>query len=156
MKHTASLASLLTAFWLLNSGHYTPLLIFLGALSVALVLLIAHRMDMVDQKSQPLHLTLRIPGYGLWLAKEVLIANIDVVKRIWRGNTTISPVLGELRAGQKTDIGKVVYANSITFTPGTVAIDLDGDVITVHALTQNALNALREGHMDRRVSRLEQ
>lgn len=154
MKHTISLASLLTVFWLLNSGHYTLLLLLLGALSIALVVVIAHRMDIVDHESQPLHLTLRTPGYWLWLAKEIIVANFDVVYRIWRGNSSISPAQGKLKASQQTIIGKVVYANSITLTPGTVAIDLEGDTVTVHALTQKAMTGLRSGYMDRRISKL--
>ena len=155
MRHAISLFLLLIIFWLLNSGQYSPLLLFLGILSAALVLFIAHRMDVVDHESQPLHLTLRIPGYWLWLLKEIVTANIDVVYRIWRGNSTISPVQFVLIASQKTDMCRVIYANSITLTPGTVAVDLDGDKITVHALTHQSAELLKSGLLDQRVSRLE-
>ena len=155
MRHTISLFLILVAFWLLNSGHYTLLILSLGLISIVLVLYIAHRMDVVDHESQPLHLTLRIPGYQLWLSKEIILSNISVVKHIWLGNETISPVLTTIKASQKTDIGKVIYANSITLTPGTVAVDLVGDQITVHALLRENIEALQAGEMDRRVSRLE-
>lgn len=155
MRHTLSLSLLLAVFWLVNSGHNTPLLLSLAVVSVGLVLFISHRMDVVDHESQPLHLTLHILGYWLWLLKEITLANVDVVYRIWRGNSTISPLQFVLKAGQKTDMGKVVYANSITLTPGTVVTDLDGDTITVHALTRNAAENLKSGSMERRVSRLE-
>ena len=155
MRHSISLSLLLAVFWLLNSGYYTPLLLFLGAVSVALVMFISHRMDMVDHESQPLHLTLRIPGYWLWLLKAIILANVDVVYRIWRGNSSISPTRFVLKASQRTDIVKVIYANSITLTPGTVAIDLEGDTITVHALTRQAVEELKSGVMERRVNLLE-
>ena len=155
MRHTISLFLILALFWLLNSGHYTLLIITLGLISIALVLYIAHKMDVVDHESQPLHLTLRIPGFQLWLTKEIILANISVVKHIWLGNETISPVLTTIKASQKTDIGKVIYANSITLTPGTVAVDLVGDQITVHALLRENIEALQAGEMDRRISRLE-
>jgi multicomponent Na+:H+ antiporter subunit E len=67
----------------------------------------------------------------------------------------ISPTIIHVRASQKSDLGKVIYGNSITLTPGTVAIDIDGDKIEVHALTREAAQALRDGDMDRRVTRLE-
>jgi multicomponent Na+:H+ antiporter subunit E len=112
-------------------------------------------MDVVDHESQPLHLTLRIPAYHLWLVKEVILSNISVVKHIWLGNESISPTLATIKASQKTDMGKVIYANSITLTPGTVAVDLAGDQIMVHALLREDIEALEAGEMDRRISRLE-
>jgi multicomponent Na+:H+ antiporter subunit E len=153
--HTISLFLTLAAFWLLISGHYTLLILSLGLISIALVLFIAHRMDVVDHESQPLHLTLRIPGYLIWLTKEIILSNISVVKHIWLGKEKISPVLTTIKASQKTDIGKVIYANSITLTPGTVTVDLVGDQIMVHALSRKNIEDLQAGEMDRRVSRLE-
>jgi len=155
MPHTIGLFLTLAAFWLLNSGHYTLLILSIGLISIALVLYIAHRMDVVDHESQPLHLTLKIPGYHLWLAKEIILSNISVVKHIWLGNESISPTLATIKASQKTDMGKVIYANSITLTPGTVAVDLTGDQIMVHALLREDFEALEAGEMDRRVTRLE-
>lgn len=155
MQHTISLMLVLAAFWLLNSGHYTPLMIFLALCSIALVVYISHRMDVIDHESQPLHLTMYVPGYWLWLIKEIVISNIDVTRRIWRGNSAISPTQVELRAEQVTDMGKVIYANSITLTPGTVAMDIKGDRIIVHALTLKAAEDLQSGAMGRRVRRLE-
>jgi len=78
-----------------------------------------------------------------------------VVKHIWLGNTTISPTLKTIKASQKTDIGKVIYANSITLTPGTVTVNLEGDQIMVHALLRESIEGLQAGEMDRRVTRLE-
>ena len=155
MRHTISLFLTLATFWLLNSGHYTLLILSLGLISIALALYIAHRMDVVDHESQPVHLTLKLPGYHLWLIKEVILSNISVVKHIWLGNGSISPTLATIKANQKTDIGKVIYANSITLTPGTVTVDLKGDRITVHALLRENIEALEAGEMDRRISRLE-
>ena len=155
MQHTVSLSFILVVFWILNSGHYNVLLLSLGAISIAVVIFIAHRMDVVDHESQPVHLTIRMPGYWLWLAWQIIQANIMVTYHIWRGKRTISPTQFNLKASQKTDMGKVIYANSITLTPGTVAIDLVGDNITVHALTKKTAEELKSGEMDRRVSRLE-
>jgi multicomponent Na+:H+ antiporter subunit E len=155
MRHTVTLSLLLVAFWLVNSGHYTPLILSLGVISILLVVLIAHRMDVVDHESQPVHLTLKMPGYYLWLMKETIIANIVVVKRIWLGNSTISPTLKTLKSSQSTDIGKVIYANSITLTPGTVTINLEGDELLVHALVKESMDDLETGDMDRRVTQLE-
>ena len=155
MKHTLSLFVTLAAFWLLNSGHYTLLMLSLGFASILLILVIAHKMDVVDQESQPLHLTSSIFGYYLWLVKEIIQANITVVKHIWLGKKSISPTLKKIKISQQTDMGKVIYANSITLTPGTVAIDLVDDEIIVHALLLKDIKSLETGEMDRRVTMLE-
>jgi multicomponent Na+:H+ antiporter subunit E len=155
MRHTVSILLVMALIWMLNSGLYTPLLLSLGALSVLLVVWIAHLMDVVDHESQPVHLTMRLPFYYAWLIKQLLLSNIDVVKRIWLGNRSISPSMAVLPVSQRTDMGRVIYANSITLTPGTVAIDVEGDSVLVHSLTASGIADLRSGEMDRRVSRLE-
>jgi multicomponent Na+:H+ antiporter subunit E len=155
MRHTIYLSLFLTAFWLLNSGHNTILILSLGVASIALVLYISHRMDVVDQEAQSLHLAINNPGFYVWLIKEIILANILVVKHIWLGNKTISPTLATIKASQKTDIGKVIYANSITLTPGTVSVALEGDKIVVHALLKESIKDLQTGEMDRRITELE-
>ncbi|MGB1263062.1 MAG: Na+/H+ antiporter subunit E [Cognaticolwellia sp.] len=153
--HTLSLFLTLVAFWLLNSGHYTLLILALGFVAIILVLAIVHKMDVVDCESQPFHLTRKIFTYYLWLIKKIVQANITVVKHIWLGNKSISPALSRIKISQKTDMGKVIYANSITLTPGTVTIDLVDDEVLVHALVQKDIESLISGEMDRRVSVLE-
>ncbi len=155
MRHTIYLSIALAAVWLLNSGHYNFLLLGLGALSIALVVWIAHKMDVVDHEGQPINATMKMPVYFAWLLKEILLSNIDVVKRIWLSPGSISPTVGTLKISQKDDMGRVIYANSITLTPGTVTLDLQDDEVTVHALTEEGLSELSKGEMDRRVSQLE-
>ena len=155
MKHVLALSTLLSAFWLINSGHYTPLILFFMVISVLFVAVLCHQMDVVDGESQPLNLTFTIPVYWLWLIKEVVLANIAVARCVWRGPDSISPSVIKVKANQKTDLGIVIYANSITLTPGTISIDLDGNEITVHALTRESAADLLTGEMDRRVCRVE-
>jgi len=155
MRHTITLSVSLAIFWLINSGHNTVFMLSLGAISIASVLFVSHRMDVVDHESQPIHLTLKIPAYYVWLIKEIIVSNILVVKHIWLGNKTISPTFATINASQKTEMGKVIYANSITLTPGTVTINIDGDQFVVHALVQESIKDLKSGDMDRRVTQLE-
>jgi len=79
-----------------------------------------------------------------------------VVGHIWRGNGSISPSVARLPLSQSTDMGRVIYANSITLTPGTVAMDMDDGSVVVHALTEAGVQELEQGEMNRRVARLEE
>ena len=155
MVHAISLALVLFALWLLLSGHYVPLLLGLGALSALLVVTIALRMDVLDREGYPIHLSPKALLYWPWLGWEIVKSNVDVARRILSPTLPISPTVIRLKASQKSELGKVIYANSITLTPGTVSIDIDGDKIEVHALTREAAQALRTGDMDRRVTRFE-
>ncbi len=150
-----SLGLFLFTTWILLSGHFTPLLLGLGAVSTVLVVAIALRMDVVDHEGHPIHLTSRFAGYWAWLLVEIVKANIDVAKRIWSPALPISPTMVRLRAGQPSELGQVIYANSITLTPGTVTVRLDNGEVLVHALAAEMAEDLAGGGMDRRVTRLE-
>ncbi len=155
MYRTLSSIILLFATWLLWSGHYTALLLGLGAASCALVAYLCRRMGIIDAEGHPVHLLGGLLGYLPWLAWALIQANIDVARQILSPRLCISPRLFRVKASQKTHLGQVIYANSITLTPGTVAVNVEEGAIAVHALTRRAAEELMTGEMDRRVTRLE-
>lgn len=154
MARAISLFIFLLILWLLLSGIYEPLLIILGVVSCAFVALIAYRMDVVDHEGHPVHLTWRFLIYLPWLAWEIVKSNIAVAKIIVDPKLPISPSVIKVRASQPDELGHVVYANSITLTPGTVSIDMQGDDIEVHALAAEFAEGVQSGDMDRRVTRV--
>ncbi len=156
MAHVISLTLALSVLWLLLSGHKEPLLLALGLGSSLLVVVIAVRMEVIDRESHPLHLTFKLPAYWVWLGWEIAKANVAVARLILTPSLPISPTIVKVRAGQTSELGQVVYANSITLTPGTVSMDLDNGHIEVHALTASMAREIEQGTMDRRVSRLEE
>lgn len=155
MLHALSLGLVLFGTWLLLSGYFEPLLIGLGLFSCALVVLIAWRMDMVDREGHPIHLGWRAIVYWIWLTGEIIKANIDVAKRIIAPRMPIDPVLVRVAASQGSELGQVIYANSITLTPGTVSIVVENNEILVHAIAGEMARDLERGKMDRRVTALE-
>ncbi len=156
MAHAISLALVSYSLWLLLSGHYNALLLSLGAVSILLVVVIALRMDVIDREGHPIHLTLKVLPYWLWLGWEIIKSNLDVVRRILSPALPISPTVLRVKASQRSALGKVIYANSITLTPGTVSINIEANEIEVHALTREAATSLRAGEMNRRVAELEE
>ncbi|MGB5729457.1 MAG: Na+/H+ antiporter subunit E [Thiogranum sp.] len=140
-------------FWILLSGHLEPLLLGLGMASVALTVFLSRRMNVIDHESYPLHLSSKFPGFFVYIFREIVKANIDVVTRIlsWR-KAPISPQMIEIPQSQETDLGAVIYANSITLTPGTVTIKLSKDNLTVHALSKEAASELATGAMSEEIS----
>lgn len=139
--------------WLLLSGHYDPLLLTLGVLSCITCLYVTWKAKFIDEEGLPLHLLIRLPIYTLWLFKEIIKANIDTAKIIIINNP--DPQNFRVKSSQKTEAGKVTYANSITLTPGTVTTLLDGDILEVHALSSDMADDVKSGAMDKKVSWLE-
>lgn len=154
MAHSVVLFAALAAVWLLLSGHYNPLMLAFGALSCAFVLFLARRLGLVDREGMPLHVAQHLPGYWLWLLGEVVKANIDVARRIVDPKLPVSPRMFEVKTRQRTDLLRALYANSITLTPGTIAVDVRDDTILVHALTAEGQAALETGEMDARLAAL--
>ena len=148
-----SFVVLLFLFWLFLSGHFEPLLLGLGVASVALTVFLSWRMNVIDHESYPLHLSLKFPGFFLYLFREIIKANIDVATRVlrWRGKS-ISPQMIDIPQSQESDLGAVMYANSITLTPGTVTIRLSKDSLTVHALSKETATELATGTMSKEIS----
>ncbi len=155
MRHFVFLTLGLIFLWLANSGHYTGLILGLGALSIAFVVFITHKMDVVDAEAQPVGISHRLPSYWLWLIKEIVLSNVRVVKLIWLSPSSITPAVARMKVSQTTELGRVIYANSITLTPGTVTLELTENEIEVHALCSDSLKDLQGGVMDQRVRSLE-
>jgi len=151
-----ALALWLGVVWLFWSGHYDLLLLSLGAVSVAVVVASVVRMRILDDETVPVGLPGRLAVYLPWMAWRIAKANFAVAWAILRpGHLRIAPQVFTVEAGQATDLGRVIYANSITLTPGTVSIDKEGRRVTVHALTEASAAEVLDGTMDRRVTRLE-
>ena len=152
---TTSLAVALFAFWVLLSGMFTPFLLAAGAASAVAIALLSRRMEIADREGLPLHLTLAALTYWPWLVKEILKAGWQVARIVVAPRLPVSPALVRFRPSQRSTLGLVTHANSITLTPGTVTVEAEHGEFLVHALTQEGADGLAGSEMDRRVSRFE-
>lgn len=156
MLRAFGLGAILFAFWISLSGHYTPLITSLGVASCALAVWIAVRMDVVDHESLPLHVGGRFWVYLPWLMKEIFVANLHVARIILTPSLPIRPLMVRYRGSQQTDLGRAIYGNSITLTPGTITTGIEGNAFQVHALAAEELEVGEEDAMNRRVTWVEQ
>ena len=139
----------LSVLWLAMSGLFKPQLLILGALSVALVVWLSKYMRVLQHRGEPIYFRFfHILSYWAWLIKQIFLSNVEVTRRVLSRNMDISPTLRRVTATPDTEIGRVIYANSITLTPGTTAINftVDGDIV-VHALHKDSLHELEDGEM---------
>lgn len=151
-----SLVVTLFAFWLLLSGMFVPFLLTAGVGCAIAVTLVARRMDILDHEGHPVHLAWgAFLSYWPWLVLEIIRSAWTVSRIILKPSLPISPTLAEFTPSQQTDLGLVIHANSITLTPGTIAVEVERGRFLVHALTREGASSLAGSEMDRRCARLE-
>lgn len=141
--------------WLLLSGHYSALLLSLGAASIGATVYVSHRLEIDDREGVPLHMLLRAPRYITWLFFQMAKSNLEVARRIIQPGRGYAPTMARLQPEQSTELGQTVLANSITLTPGTVTVALTNGVAEIHALTPKKAEKLMAGEMARHVRALE-
>ena len=150
---SVTLFIVLFGFWLLMSGYYTPLILSLGVISCLLCVYLTIKGKFLDNETLPIYFFPRLIQYTIWLIKEIFVSNITTAKVIL--SKSEKPELFSVKATQKTNEGKVTYANSITLTPGTVTTQIKNDIFEVHALTKDFGDDVRSSEMDKMVTWLE-
>lgn len=155
MRYLLSLAIVLSLLWLGMSGVYKPLMFMLGAGSVAFVVWMSMRMDVVGVEHNPVLYSWRLPVYWLWLLWEIIKSNIEVARAAISPDRLVRPSVVKVPMKLRSAVGKVTYANSVTLTPGTVTLLLEEDHLEAHALTQSSAESLESGAMERKIAWLE-
>lgn len=146
----------LFALWLLLSGIYTTMITGLGFASSLLVLVIINRMDAQDGDSVQIQLSpLRFAKYMVWLMVEIARANWAVTKTILSRDMNIRQHLFTVPYTQKTDLAQVIFANSITLTPGTITVETEDGQFLVHAVSYNEDDPAAIADMDARITACE-
>ena len=151
VKHSISLALFLASLWWVLSGYAKPLLLGYGVASVLFTVWLARRMRVIDEESHPLHLAWPLIRYWLFLLKEIVVSNVQVIKLILSPTSKIEPHFVQVEAHQNSDLGRTILANSITLTPGTVTVSISDQALLVHALTRESAQGVIDGALDQRV-----
>jgi multicomponent Na+:H+ antiporter subunit E len=145
----------LFALWLALSGYFTPFLLMLGALSCLFTVYLARRMKLLDDEAVPLQLSPSLFLYWGWLGREILKSSLAVCKIILSRDMAISQQLIAVPSPLTSEMGHVIFANSITLTPGTVTVETAPGKFLVHALTADFAGPEGFEDMSRRVAAVE-
>ena len=154
LRRTVPLVPILAVFWLILSDHVEPLPLMLGALSVAVVCGMAWRAEIYLHPDVTVRFVLRLPWFFIWLAGKVFLSALGVMRYVWSPRPMLQPVVAPTPAENLSELAQVAYANAITLTPGTLALDIDDDRILVHSLDPAGVDELRGGAMLNHVRRL--
>lgn len=145
------------ALWILLNARVTGDVLLSGAAVCALVYLFTWKVAGLTPAREWKAIR-GLPFYAryfAYLVSEIVKANLQVLGLIFTAKYEVEPRLVRLKTALKTDAARVLLANSITLTPGTITAELDGDELVVHALDASTAEGLEENGFEKRLSKWE-
>lgn len=144
--------------WIIFNGRITLEITVLGLLIAAAVYaFICKFMDYSIKKdifiAKKLYLIIK---YVLVLILEIVKANVATIKMILSSRYIAEPVIVHFKTDLKTKTAKAVLANSITLTPGTITVSLEGDEFVVHCLDKDFSKGLNDSIFVKMLHQLEE
>lgn len=149
-------------FWLIFSGKLDAPHLGLGVVSAALVAFLTRdlprigtRFDARGRQVPVFTFSVHWPRFALylgWLLGQVIVANVQIALLILHPRLPISPTVVRFPTRLPGELARATFGNSITLTPGTITLDVDGGDFVVHALTRAAAEQVLARTMERRVA----
>jgi len=154
MVKLLSLGALLFILWVVFSTFLEPLYLAFGLISVTLSLYLARRLELIAEDGFSHMAAVKLPLYWLWLGVQVVRSNLRVAGFVLSRQPRLRQTFVRVRATQRTELGRAIFANSITLTPGTVTVSARDECL-VHVLSARPGDQAAVEDMDRRVSAIE-
>lgn len=93
--------------------------------------------------------------YIVVLIVEIIKANIQVIHFVLNDREIVEPVIVEHRTRLRTNLGRVILANSITLTPGTITVSLEGNELVIHCLDSTMAEGIENTIFERLLEKME-
>lgn len=144
--------------WVIFNGNFTLEICIFGLVIAGGLLAFSCRfMDYSLTKERELYRKIFLFfRYCVLLVKEIVKANFGAMHLILTQREEIEPVLVTFHSDLKTQTGKVLLANAITLTPGTITVTLEGSEYQVHCLDESLAEGLAENEFAEYIRRLEE
>lgn len=142
--------------WIILSGKFEPLLLWLGGISSFFVAYYFYDLIFPDLQTKYVVIFVRFTTYIPWIIWEIIKANFHLMYLAFhpRLKKLIDPQIITFKTNLKSDIAITTLANSITLTPGTITVSADSDgIFKVHAIDKESADAL-PGVMLEKVARI--
>ena len=153
---------LLFVLWLVLNGRFTAdagmlQIVIVGIIVSGLAYWFAHKALGYTLKAE-LRMLKKAPiliAYFFLLIKEIIVANFQMIKIVTSKKAEINPVMVKIKIPLKTNFARVLLANSITLTPGTITAELEGDEFTIHCVDTAFSVGLESSSFVKMLERLE-
>ena len=144
--------------WVVFNGRLTLEIALFGiAVAGAVFAFICRFMDYSLQKERSFYKKLPLfLQYLFCLVKDIIVSNIAVSHMILTRRETMEPVLVHVHADLKTETARVILANSITLTPGTITVAMTEDDLLVHCLDKSLSEGMEDSTFVRLLQKLEE
>ncbi len=152
-------SAFLFILWMLLSGYYDVFHITLGVVSVIIVQILNARINQIQFYKRDIPEWERVYYrrgffYIFWLLWQIVVASLQVAYIVMHPRMPINPAILRFKAKMPNTGASVIMGNSITLTPGTVTVSIEGDDFTVHSLLDESSAGLIDGTMPRQVTKL--
>lgn len=145
--------------WVIFNGRITVEIVIIGAFISFMADLFIRKVLRLDLTfSNFLRFAKIIPDvivYASVLLVEIIKANVSITRLVLSPQLDVEPCIVKFRTGLKTEAARTALANSITLTPGTITVSLEGNTLLVHALDREIANGLEGSIFERLLSRME-
>lgn len=140
--------------WISLSGYFSILPLVPGLVSLVVIFYLFTRAKNKSLYNNVFSLqTTGFIAYLPYIAKEIFNSNIDIVKTIFKSKQ--SPVLISIENEFNTKSSAVLFANSVTLTPGSIVVHMDDGDILIHCISQNTADSVLDKSMLKKVKKLE-
>lgn len=161
IRHYLRFCVYLFVFWLLITQNLSVKFLCMGAVGALAVAWVCMPLFLIQNLSHTKrYFMLDIPlipliDYFIWLLKELILANLDVAKTVWKKELPIRPKLIVFHVTFDNPIALSLLANSITLTPGTITLKVNREnEFYIHALTPAAAEGICAGSMAKKIAAL--
>ena len=145
------------AVWIVFNGRITLEIALFGVAVVGLMFaFICRFMDYSMEKERALYR--KIPffcKYVVLLVREIVKANLTVCHMILTRREMMEPVIVKVHTNLKTETARVILANSITLTPGTITVSLTEQELLVHCLDKSLAEGMGDSEFVKLLEKLE-
>lgn len=150
--------SLLMAFWLLISASADWQHLVVGAVFCSILTVFWSNL-IISEEDNTTDFSIKQIGmliiYFMLLLKEIILANVTVAMIVLSPRMPISPGIVIMRCDLKRSLVRVLYVNSITLCPGTITVELEDNLLIVHAFTEHYAHEIEDWDLYRRLLDLE-
>lgn len=128
----AGLSLTLFLLWLLLTASLDPYELLLGAVVSIIAAIATPRLDIFYGFKFTFYTPVALLRYLLHFFIALAKSNIDLARRLLSPSLPLNPEVVEVETRLESRLGKLLLANSITLTPGTLTVDIMGDRLLVH------------------------
>ncbi len=126
----------LFGFWILLNGSLAADVLLVGLITALIItLLFRNNLAVVSELRMTPRALMTTLGYVFFFAKELVKSNINLARIVLSPALPLNPGIVKVRTRLKSRMGRLLLANSITLTPGTLTVDIDGEWLYIHWVT---------------------